>query len=131
MELNFVCNFYIIDISRRDFEVQLEIFKIDLNVGLDEVFVKVVVNYLVEGNKWVLFSEIVIIVCFILVMFVINVVSERLFSNLWRLKIYFRFRMFQERLNSLMILYMQLYKEEIDKLDLVVVVNEFVQKKEY
>lgn len=129
MELNFVCNFYIIDISRRDFEVQLEIFKIDLNVGLDEVFVKVVVNYLVEGNKWVLFSEIVIIVCFILVMFVINVVSERLFSNLWRLKIYFRFRMFQERLNSLMILYM--YKEEIDKLDLVVVVNEFVQKKEY
>lgn len=129
MELNFVCNFYIIYISRRDFEVQLEIFKIDLNVGLDEVFVKVVVNYLVEGNKWVLFSEIVIIVCFILVMFVINVVSERLFSNLWRLKIYFRFRMFQERLNSLMILYM--YKEEIDKLDLVVVVNEFVQKKEY
>lgn len=129
MELNFVCNFYIIDISRRDFEVQLEIFKIDLNVGLDEVFVKVVVNYLVEGNRWVLFSEIVIIVCFILVMFVINVVSERLFSNLWRLKIYFRFRMFQERLNSLMILYM--YKEEIDKLDLVVVVNEFVQKKEY
>lgn len=129
MELNFVCNFYIIDISKRDFEVQLEIFKIDLNVGLDEVFVKVVVNYLVEGNKWVLFSEIVIIVCFILVMFVINVVSERLFSNLWRLKIYFRFRMFQERLNSLMILYM--YKEEIDKLDLVVVVNEFVQKKEY
>lgn len=129
MELNFVCNFYIIDISRRDFEVQLEIFIIDLNVGLDEVFVKVVVKYLVEGNKWVLFSEIVIIVCFILVMFVINVVSERLFSNLWRLKIYFRFRMFQERLNSLMILYM--YKEEIDKLDLVVVVNEFVQKKEY
>lgn len=129
MELNFVCNFYIIYISRRDFEVQLEIFKIDLNVGLDEVFVKVVVNYLVEGNRWVLFSEIVIIVCFILVMFVINVVSERLFSNLWRLKIYFRFRMFQERLNSLMILYM--YKEEIDKLDLVVVVNEFVQKKEY
>lgn len=129
MELNFVCNFYIINISKRDFEVQLEIFKIDLNVGLDEVFVKVVVNYLVEGNKWVLFSEIVIIVCFILVMFVINVVSERLFSNLWRLKIYFRFRMFQERLNSLMILYM--YKEEIDKLDLVVVVNEFVQKKEY
>lgn len=129
MELNFVCNFYIIDISKRDFEVQLEIFKIDLNVGLDEVFVKVVVNYLVEGNRWVLFSEIVIIVCFILVMFVINVVSERLFSNLWRLKIYFRFRMFQERLNSLMILYM--YKEEIDKLDLVVVVNEFVQKKEY
>lgn len=129
MELNFVCNFYIIYISRRDFEVQLEIFKIDLNVGLDEVFVKVVVKYLVEGNKWVLFSEIVIIVCFILVMFVINVVSERLFSNLWRLKIYFRFRMFQERLNSLMILYM--YKEEIDKLDLVVVVNEFVQKKEY
>lgn len=51
MELNFVCNFYIIDISKRDFEVQLEIFKIDLNVGLDEVFVKVVVNYLVEGNK--------------------------------------------------------------------------------
>lgn len=129
MELNFVCNFYIIYISRRDFEVQLEIFKVDLNVGLDEVFVKVVVNYLVEGNRWVLFSEIVIIVCFILVMFVINVVSERLFSNLWRLKIYFRFRMFQERLNSLMILYM--YKEEIDKLDLVVVVNEFVQKKEY
>lgn len=129
MELNFVCNFYIIDISRRDFKVQLEIFIIDLNVGLDEVFVKVVVKYLVEGNKWVLFSEIVIIVCFILVMFVINVVSERLFSNLWRLKIYFRFRMFQERLNSLMILYM--YKEEIDKLDLVVVVNEFVQKKEY
>lgn len=105
MELNFVCNFNIIDISRRDFEVQLEIFKIDLNVGLDEVFVKVVVNYLVERNKWVLFCEIVIIVCFILVMFVINVVSERLFSNLWRLKIYFRFRMFQERLISLMILY--------------------------
>lgn len=50
-ELNFVCNFNTTDISRRDLEAQLETLKIDLNVGSDEASVKVVVNYLVEGNK--------------------------------------------------------------------------------
>lgn len=128
-ELNFVCNFYTTDISKRDLEAQLETLKIDLNVGSDEASVKVVVNYLVEGNKWALFSEIAIIVRLILVMPATNAVSERSFSNLRRLKTYLRSRMSQERLNSLMILHT--YKEETDKLDLVAVANEFVQKKEY
>lgn len=100
-----------------------------MNVGSDEASVKVVVNYLVEGNKWALFSEIAIIVRLILVMPATNAVSERSFSNLRRLKTYLRSRMSQERLNSLMILHT--YKEETDKLDLVAVANEFVQKKEY
>lgn len=81
-ELNFVCNFYTTYISRRDLEAQLETLKIDLNVGSDEASVKVVVNYLVEGNRWALFSEIAIIVRLILVMPATNAASERSFSNL-------------------------------------------------
>lgn len=100
-----------------------------MNVGSDEASVKVVVNYLVERNKWALFCEIEIIVRLILVMPATNAAIERSFSNLRRLKTYLRSRMSQERLNSLMILHT--YKEETDKLDLVAVANEFVQKKEY
>lgn len=92
-------------ISRRDLEAQLETLKIDLNVGSDEASVKVVVNYLVEGNRWALFSEIAIIVRLILVMPATNAVSERSFSNLRRLITYLRSRMSQERLISLMILH--------------------------
>lgn len=51
MELNYVCELYTTDISRRDHEAQLEFLKIVLNVGSDATSVKVVVNYLVEENK--------------------------------------------------------------------------------
>lgn len=48
-ELNFVCNFYISDIDRRDLETQLETMKTGLKVRSDEASVKIIVEYLVGG----------------------------------------------------------------------------------
>ncbi|KAJ8318418.1 hypothetical protein KUTeg_003509 [Tegillarca granosa] len=58
-----------------------------------------------------------------------NAVSERFFSNLRRVKSYLRASMSQERIDHLMILH--IYKEESDKLDLINIGNQFVQKNLY
>ena len=52
-----------------------------------------------------------------------NAVSERSCSTLRRVKAYLRSSMIQERLNSCLVL--ATYKEEVDKLNLVEVVNQF------
>lgn len=58
-----MCNFYTSDIyiERRNLETQLEIMKIDLKVRSEEASVKIIVDYnMVEGDKWALFSQIII-----------------------------------------------------------------------
>ena len=52
-----------------------------------------------------------------------NAVSERSCSTLVRVKTYLRSSMIQERLNSCLVL--ATYKEEVDKLNLVEVANQF------
>ena len=58
-----------------------------------------------------------------------NAISERSFSVMRRVKSYLRSTMWQERLNHVMVL--NIYKEQLDKLDLVAIANEFVGESEY
>ena len=58
-----------------------------------------------------------------------NATSERSFSALRRLKNYLRTTMAQERLNHLMI--MHVHKDRTEKLDLKLVLNDFVGESEH
>ena len=58
-----------------------------------------------------------------------NAVSERSFSVMRRVKSYLRNTMGQARLNHLMVL--NIYKEQLDKLDLMAIANEFVSGNEH
>ena len=71
-----------------------------------------------------LLSQVEKLLKLVLVMPATNAISERSFSALRRLKNYLRTTMLQERLNSLMLLYV--HKDKTDKLDLQAVLNEFV-----
>ena len=58
-----------------------------------------------------------------------NALSERSFSVMRRVKNYLWSTMRQVRLNHVMVL--NIYKEELDKLDFVAVANEFVSDSEH
>jgi len=58
-----------------------------------------------------------------------NALSERSFSVMHQVKSYLRSTMCQVRLNHVMVL--NIYKEELDKLDFVAVANEFVSDSEH
>ncbi len=58
-----------------------------------------------------------------------NAASERTVSTMRRLKSYLRSTMGQARLNHVMLLNM--YKERLDKLDLIATANEFVRGSEH
>ena len=58
-----------------------------------------------------------------------NAVSERSFSVMRQIKSYLKNTMGQARLNYLMVL--NIYKEQLDKLDLMAIANEFVSGNEY
>jgi len=72
------------------------------------------------------YSEVCILTKLILVMHATNALSERSFSVMRQVKNYLRS---QERLNHVMVL--NIYKEELDKLDLIAVANEFVSDSEH
>ena len=71
-------------------------------------------------------SEVYKLLKLLLVLPATNLTSERTFSLMKIVKIYFRSTMKQERLNHLMILYA--YKERLDDLDLNKIANEFISK---
>ena len=75
------------------------------------------------------FSEVCKVTELILVMPATNAVSERSFSTMRRIKGYLRSTMKQDRLNHLMTL--NIYQEQLDKLDMAAVANEFVCKNEH
>ena len=58
-----------------------------------------------------------------------NVTSERSFSALRQVKTYLRTTMTQKRLNNLMFLHV--YQENLDKLDLLAIAEEFVSGSKY
>ena len=75
------------------------------------------------------YSEVCALARLILVMPATNAISERLFSVMRRVKSYLRSTMGQARLNHVMIL--AIYKEQVDKLDLIAIANEFVSGNEH
>ena len=75
------------------------------------------------------YSEVCTLARIILVMPASNAVSERSFSVMRRVKSYLRNTMGQARLNHLMVL--NIYKEQLDKLDLMAIANEFVSGNEH
>ena len=75
------------------------------------------------------FSEVCQLARLILVMPATNAVSERCFSTMRRLKTYLRSTMSQSRLNHVMLL--SINRERVDKLDINVIADEFVQGSEH
>ena len=75
------------------------------------------------------FSEVCRLAQLILVMPATNAVSERSFSAMRRLKTYLRSTMSQSRLNHVMLL--SINREEVDKLDIDVIADEFVRGNEH
>ncbi|KAJ8041249.1 Zinc finger MYM-type protein 1 [Holothuria leucospilota] len=73
-----------------------------------------------------LLSEVMKVAKLLLVMPATNAVSERSFSALKRVKTYLRSTTTDSRMNNLMVLH--IHKERVDKLNLIEVANEFVEK---
>ena len=72
------------------------------------------------------FSEVVILIKLLLIAPATNAVSERSCSTLRRIKTYLRTTMTQNRMNNTIIL--NTHKEELDKLDMIQVANEFCRE---
>ena len=72
------------------------------------------------------FSEVVILIKLLLIAPATNEVSERSCSTLRRIKTYLRTRMTQNQMNNTIIL--NTHKEELDKLDMIQVANEFCRE---
>ncbi len=75
------------------------------------------------------YSEVCAVARLILVMPATNTVSERSFSVMRRIKSYLRSTMGQARLNHVMVL--NIYKEQLDELNLIAIANEFVSGSEH
>ena len=73
-------------------------------------------------------GEVIKLVKLLLTMPATNATSERAFSTLRYSKNYLRTRMFQERLNHLMVLYV--HKDRLDQLDLLRIAQDFVTGRE-
>ena len=72
------------------------------------------------------FSEVVILIKLLLIAPTTNAVSERSCFTLRRIKTYLRTTMTQNRMNNTIIL--NTHKEELDKLDMIQVANEFCRE---
>ena len=75
------------------------------------------------------YSEVCTLTWLILIMPATNAISERSFAVIRRIKSYLRSIMWQQWLNHVMVL--NIYKEQLDKLDLITVANEFVGESEH
>ena len=116
------------DFSKPDLETQLEILKSNFT---KPVSLREIIDYLqsLSVDQLTFFNQVCHIVRLIIVMPATNAVSERSFSTMKRIKSYLRSTIGQVRLNNLMIL--NIYKDELDVLDLRVVANDFVAGNEH
>ena len=91
--------------------------------------IKVISSLNASQKLLVLVSEVLKLVKLILLVPTTNAVSERSCSTLRRVKTYLRSSMTQERVNSCLVL--TTYKEQVDKLNLVEVANQFCFNNEH
>ena len=125
-----VCELYH-EIDGTQLNVQLESLAAYFKSANIPVSLKECIKYLqsLSPDAKSFYSEVCTLTRLILVMPATNAISERSFSVMRRVKSYLRSTMRQERLNHVMVL--NIYKEELDKLDLIAVANEFVRESEH
>ena len=125
-----VCELYH-EIDGSQLNVQLESLATYFKSENIPVSLKECVKYLqsLSDDAKSFYSEVCTLIQLILVMPATNALSERSFSVMCRIKSYLRSIMWQERLNHIMVL--NIYKEQLDKLDLVAIANEFVGESEH
>ena len=118
--------FYTDDFKPNALETQLKTlpFTPSLSASNAETFRNVLkqMKELSEGQK-LLSDEVVKLLKLVIVTPATNAVSERSFSAMWRFYTYLRTNLSQNRLNSMMVLYV--HKEKTDALKLGNVANEF------
>ena len=118
------------EIDRNELATQLEILGNSF-IGTQAVTLKEILTFvrnLSEGQR-VFFSQVCLIISFIVVMPATNATSERSFSTMKRIKTYLRSTMGQARLNHLMTL--NIYKSKLDELNLHAIANDFVYGNEH
>ena len=127
-ELNKVVAFYE-NFDKPLLETQLQIFSSKYADASSKVSLKEILHYLctLSEDQRAFFSQVNHLAKLILVMPASNAASERSFSTMRKIKNYLRNTMGQVRFNNLMIL--NIYKEELDALDLTDIAREFVQRK--
>ena len=130
-ELDEVCRFYGSDLSRDQLEVQLSLLqplceKTDEEVESIHDIIKILRE--LSSSEKIAFSSVWTAMKLLLVMPATNATSERSFSALRRIKSYLRSTMSQQRLNNLMLLYVN--KDKTDVLDLRKTGQEFVSGRE-
>jgi len=132
-ELEQVASFYE-DFDTPLLETQLHIFSSKYADATSKVSLKEILDYLriLTEDQRIFFSQVNHLAKPILVMPASNAASERSFSTMRKIKNYLRNSMGQVRFNNLMIL--NIYKAELDALDLTCIAREFVHcqgKKEH
>ena len=132
-ELMETTEFYGADLDKEELSAQLEILQCNFAVdgkSPDEVMINDILTYLrnLSPNEKNFLRQICTVSSLLLVLPATNATSERSFSTMRRIKSYLRNSTGQERLNHLMTL--STYKEELDKLNLLEVANEFVSDNE-
>ena len=125
-ELQKVVSFYGSDFDEYELSAQLEIFSSSFPTPGETITLKEVISFLrsLSVGQRAFYKQVCKIAKLVLVMPATNAASEGSFSTMKRIKSYLRSTMKQSRLNNLMML--NIYKEELEKLSLVSVANEFV-----
>ena len=132
-ELQSILHFYGDDFNENELLTQLQIFTssfTEQHQG-EVITLQDIISFfksLSKGQR-LFYKQLCWVVRLILVLPSTNAASERSFSTMKRLKSYLRSTMGQSRLNHLMIL--NIYKEILDKMNLIDVAEEFVQGNEH
>ncbi len=132
-DLDVVCDFYRDDFNKQLLQTQLEVLKAHCKHNSSSSFQSIfdVKQYFLSlsSAQLSLLSEAKRLLQLMLVMPATNASSERSFSALRHVKTYLRATMNQDRLNYLMLLH--IHKERTDKLDLKLIVNQFIGESQH
>ena len=125
IELQEVLPFYGDDFDTTELSTQLEVFSSGFTSQSKRVTIREIILFLqtFSVGQRAFYKQVCRIAHINLIMPVTNAASERSFSTMKRVKTYLRSTMGQERLNHLMAL--NIYKDEVQNLDLKIVANEY------
>ena len=125
--LSCVCSFYKINFYKHKLETQLcSLPGIFEDKEVTDIHIVVKKFQKISAGMRAHFSEVLILIKLLLMAPATNAVSGRSCSPLHRIKTYLRTTITQNRMNNTIIL--NTYKEELDKFDIIQVVNEFCRE---
>lgn len=129
-KLNVVCDFYKDDLNKSLLETHLQILNTTLSTDVYHNVSSIVREFrkLPKCHQELMLQVKVVIKLWLLAP-ATNAVSERSASAVRRICTYLRTTSSQERLNNCMVL--SVYKDEVDKLNLIDIANEFCRKSEH